>query len=152
LPAPIRPWEWKGPLSDRLATSSTVLTSLSWLLHRKHCGVETLTGFVQLLLAPQPRAHAALVVPLLVVDIHHHVVVVSVVEILLLLGQQLCGLSLGQGPSNSLLLAVVLTGKVAVPEYWSRLKLDLLLRLFALNMMRRMNHVYASPRKIYIFT
>ena len=37
---------------------------------------------------------------------------------------------------NCLLLAVVLTGKVAVPEYWSRLKLDLLLRLFALNMLR----------------
>ena len=37
---------------------------------------------------------------------------------------------------NCLLPAVVLTGKVAVPEYWSRLKLDLLLRLFALNMLR----------------
>ena len=69
-------------------------------LHRKHCGVETLTGFEKLLLAPQPRTHAALVVPLLVVDIHHHVVVVSVVQILLLLGQQLRGLSLGQGPST----------------------------------------------------
>ena len=42
---------------------------------------------------------------------------------------------------NCLLLAVVLTGKVAVPEYWSRLKLDLLLRLFALNMMK-IKHQY----------
>ena len=74
-------------------------------------------------------------VTVLVVDVHHHVVVVRVVEVLLLLSKQLGGLSLRQGPSrarvanfvllylllyllpNCLLLAVVLAGKVAVPEY-----------------------------------
>ena len=80
-------------------TSNGMFLAQSYL-HGKHCGVKTLAGFEKLFFAPQPWAHAALGVPLLVVDVHHHVVVVSVVEVLLLLAQKLWGLSLGQGPST----------------------------------------------------
>ena len=69
-----------------LGARPALLATFLALLHRQHRGVQTLAGLVQILLALHAR-HGALVVPLLVVDVHHHVVVVRVVEVLLLLSK-----------------------------------------------------------------